>query len=63
MSVAISRVVDEVFPRRDIGIYCPKCKKECVFEWVIFRNGERVHKSEVLDTRTLTFSTDGTYVH
>ena len=41
MSVAISRVVDEVFPRRDIGIYCPKCKKECVFEWVIFRNGDR----------------------
>jgi len=41
MSVAVSRVVDEVFPRRDIGIYCPVCKKECIFEWVVFRKGER----------------------
>ena len=41
MSTAVSRVVDEVFPRRDIGIYCPVCKKECIFEWVVFRKGER----------------------
>lgn len=41
MSIAVSRVVDEVFPRRDIGIYCPVCKKECIFEWVVFRKGER----------------------
>lgn len=41
MSIAASRVVDEVFPRRDIGIYCHVCKKECIFEWVVFRKGER----------------------
>jgi len=41
MSIAASRVVDEVFPRRDIGIYYPVCKKECIFEWVVFRKGER----------------------
>lgn len=41
MSIAASRVLDEVFPRRDIGIYCPVCKKECIFEWVVFRKGER----------------------
>lgn len=41
MSIAASRVVDEFFPRRDIGIYCPVCKKECIFEWVVFRKGER----------------------
>jgi len=27
--------------KRDIGIYCPKCKKECTFEWIVFKNGER----------------------
>lgn len=42
MSIAASRVVDEVFPKRDIGIYCPVCKKECIFEWVVFRKGERL---------------------
>lgn len=26
--------------KRDIGIHCLKCKKECTFEWVIFKNGE-----------------------
>ncbi|WP_321418217.1 ribonuclease HI family protein [uncultured Methanomethylovorans sp.] len=26
---------------RDIGIHCPKCKKECTFEWIVFKNGER----------------------
>ncbi len=41
MSIAASRLVDEVFPRRDMGIYCPVCKKECIFEWVVFRKGER----------------------
>jgi len=41
MSIAASRVVDEVFPRRDISIHCPICKKECIFEWVVFRKGER----------------------
>lgn len=41
MSIAVSRAVDEVFPRRGIGIYCPVCKKECIFEWVVFRKGER----------------------
>ena len=41
MSIAVSRAVGEVFPRRDIGIYCPVCKKECIFEWVVFRKGER----------------------
>lgn len=41
MNIVVSRVVDEVFPRRDIGIYCPECKKECIFEWVVFRKGER----------------------
>lgn len=41
MSIAASRVVDEVFLRRDIGIYCPVCKKECVFEWAVLRKGER----------------------
>lgn len=40
MSIAASRVLDEVFPRRDIGIYCPVCKKECIFEWVVFRKDE-----------------------
>ncbi len=41
MSITVSRLVDEVFPRRDMGIYCPVCKKECIFEWVVFRKGER----------------------
>ncbi len=41
MSIAASRVIDEVFPRHDIGIYCPVCKKECIFEWMVFRKGER----------------------
>lgn len=41
MSIAASRIVDEVFPRRDIGIYCPVCKKECTFEWVVLKTGER----------------------
>lgn len=41
MNIAAARVVDEVFPRRDIGIHCPVCKKECIFEWVVFRKGER----------------------
>jgi transcriptional regulator with XRE-family HTH domain len=27
--------------KRDIGINCPKCKKECIFEWVVIKNGER----------------------
>jgi hypothetical protein len=27
MSIATSRVVEEVFPRRDIGIYCPVWQK------------------------------------
>lgn len=41
MSIAVSGAVDEVFPRCDIGIYCPVCKKECIFEWIVFRKGER----------------------
>lgn len=41
MSIAAAKVVGDIFPRRDIGIYCPVSKKECVFEWVVFRKGER----------------------
>ena len=27
--------------KSDIGIPCPKCKKECTFEWIVLRNGAR----------------------
>ncbi|MEA2046430.1 MAG: ribonuclease HI family protein [Euryarchaeota archaeon] len=31
---------------KDIGIKCPKCKRDCVFKWQVFKNGSRHIRQE-----------------